>query len=113
MIENNFVGGNTRWTHQKSYVRMLTAGCLNQAKRIIEKYDEILYGPAAEMLVKETHQAIKDLLRSAECAALLEDAHIPRHEAGDRGDTSIRKIIEAVSPIIPITIRNRSLDGGI
>ena len=72
-VENNFVGGNTTWTHQKSYVRMLTAGCLNQAKRIIEKYDEILYGPAPEMLVKETHQAIKDLLRSPECAAFLKD----------------------------------------
>ena len=35
-IENNFVEGNTTWTHQKSYVRMLTAGCVNQAKRIIE-----------------------------------------------------------------------------
>ena len=37
-IENNFVEGNTTWTHQKSYVRMLTAGCVNQAKRIIENY---------------------------------------------------------------------------
>ena len=91
---------------------MLTAGCLNQAKRIIEKYDEILYGPAPVMLVKQKHQAIEDLLRSAECAAFLEDAHVPRHETGDRGDTLIRKIIEVVSPIIPITIRNRSLEGG-
>ena len=62
------------------------------------------------MLVKEMHQAIKDLLRSAECAAFLKDTHVPRHETGDRGDTLIRKIIEAVSPIIiPINIRNRSL----
>ena len=35
--ENNFVDGNTTWTHQKTYVKMLTAGCLNQAKRIVER----------------------------------------------------------------------------
>ena len=45
-IENNFVEGNTTWTLQKTFVKMLTAGCLNQAKRIVEKYDEVLYGPA-------------------------------------------------------------------
>ena len=29
-----------------------------------------------------------------------------------KGDLFIRKVIEAVSPIIPISLRNRSLDGG-
>ena len=111
-IENNFVEGNTTWTHQKSYVRMLTAGCVNQAKRIIEKYDEILYGPAPEKLVTETHQAIAALLRSPECAAFLTMTDESIQQASDQGDTFIRKIIEAVSPIIPITLRNRSLDGG-
>ena len=74
-------------------MRLLTAGCLNQVKRISEKYDEILYGPALEMLVKEMHQAIKDLMRSAECAALLKDTHVPSHETGDRGHTLIRIIM--------------------
>ena len=26
-LENNYVEGNTTWSHQKSYVKMLTAGC--------------------------------------------------------------------------------------
>ena len=34
------------------------------------------------------------------------------HDAGDRGNTLIRRIIDAVFPIIHIIIRNRSLDGG-
>ena len=111
-IENNFVEGNTSWTHQNSYVRMLTAGCVNQAKRIIEKYDEVLYGPAPEKLVKETHQAIIALLRSPEGVAFQSKADNSSKQAGDPEDTFIRMIVEAVSPIIPITLRNRSLDGG-
>ena len=63
------------------------------------------------MLVKYTHQEIKDLLRSAECTIFLEDIDISSHEAGDRGDTLIRKIIVGVfSPIIPITIK-KQIDG--
>ena len=64
-IENNFVEGNMTWTHQKTFVKTLTAGCLNQAKRIVEKYDEVLYA-APEILVNETHTTIKELLKSTE-----------------------------------------------
>ena len=80
-IENNFVEGNITSTHQKFYVRMLTAGCVNQAKRIIEKYDEKLYGPAPEKLGTETHQAMNALLRSPECAAFLTKADESIEEA--------------------------------
>ena len=91
---------------------MLTAGCLNQAKRIIEKFDEVLYGPAPEDLVNHTHTAIRNLLSSTEGRAFLSDTEVSGNQVDDDGDIFIRKIIEAVSPIIPITLRNRSLDGG-
>ena len=111
-IENNLVDGNTTWTHQKTYVKMLTAGCLNQAKRIIEKFDEVLYGPAPEDLVNHTHTAIRNLLSSTEGRAFLSGTEVSGNQVDNDGDIFIRKIIEAVSPIIPITLRNRSLDGG-
>ena len=66
---------------------MLTAGCVNQAKRIIEKHDEILYGPTPEKLVKDTHQAIKALLRSPECAAFQSKADKSGQQGGDPGGT--------------------------
>ena len=46
-VENNFVDGNTTWKHQDAYCKMLIVGCLNQARRILEKYDHILYGPSS------------------------------------------------------------------
>ena len=91
---------------------MLTAGCLNQAKRIEEKYDEVLYGPAPEVLVNETHTAIKKLLKSTECRSLQENTQVSDTQVGDKEDVFIRKVIEAVSPILPIKLRNGSLDGG-
>ena len=51
-------------------------------------------------------------MRSAECTTFLENADVSTYEARDRGVTLSLKIIEAVSPIIPFKIRNRSLDGG-
>ena len=47
-IEYNTVSGNTTWSHQNLYAKMMIAGCLNQSRRIIEKFDEILFGPAPE-----------------------------------------------------------------
>ena len=38
-IENNITSGKGTWSHQNSDVKMMIAGSLNQAKRIIEKYD--------------------------------------------------------------------------
>ena len=45
-IEYNMVSGNTTWSHQNLYSKMMIAGCLNQSRRIIDKFDEILFGPA-------------------------------------------------------------------
>ena len=42
----------------------MIAGLINQAKRILEKYDEVLCGSSPEVLVQESHNAIGDLLKS-------------------------------------------------
>lgn len=109
-IENNLVHGNTSWRHQNAYAKMMIAGCMNQAKRIVSKFDEILYGPAPEQLVKDTHLKIRGLLTSDEGAKFIEKRS---GEASAEGDSQIfiKKIVEAVSPIIPVTLRNKALDG--
>ena len=35
-IENNIVDGKTTWRHQNAYVKMVIAGCLNQARNILD-----------------------------------------------------------------------------
>ena len=90
---------------------MVIAGCLNQAKNIFEKFDEILHGPAPEELVVETHSAIRKLLASQECRDFMSQSLGDNKGAVAAGDDFIRKITEAVTPIIPITLRNKSLDG--
>ena len=70
-VENNVVHASTSWKHQEAYARMVIAGCVNQAKRILASYDEVLYGPPPEKLVAATHKAIADLLVSEEARAFL------------------------------------------
>ena len=77
----------------------------------MKKYDEVLYVPAPEVLVSETHTAIKKLLTSTEGRSFSEDTELSSAQVGDNGDVFIKKVIGAVSPIIPITLKNRSLDG--
>ena len=110
-VENNIVDAKTTWRHQNAYVRMVIAGCLNQAKGIFEKFDDILYGPAPEKLIGETHDAIRKLLASQECQKFLSPASGGDEGVRAAGDEFVRKITEAVAPIIPITLRNNSLDG--
>ena len=43
-IEYNNMEGDTTWSHQNAYGKQMIAGCLNQAKRIFEMFDEILQG---------------------------------------------------------------------
>ena len=110
-IENNLIHGTSSWRHQNAYAKMMIAGCMNQAKRIFQKFDEVLYGPAPEQLIKETHQAIRSLLCSEDGAKFF----AAKDEASLEGDGSqefIKRIVEAVSPIIPVTLRNKALDGG-
>ena len=58
-IENNLVEGKTTWKHQNAYAKMVIAGCLNQAKRIVEMFDEVLHGgEKPEILIQKTHSTI-------------------------------------------------------
>ena len=84
---------------------------MNQAKRIVEKYDEILYGPAPELLVNEAHSAIRTLLKSSECRNFMDSGTDRDGQSDNAGDEFVRKIMEAVSPILPVALRNKSMDG--
>ena len=86
---------------------MMIAGCLNQAKRIVEKYDKILYGPAPEILVENTHTALRELILSEEAQFFLNEARSQDPKVVMECDTFIKKIVEAVSPIIPVALRNK------
>ena len=85
---------------------------MNQTKIIFEKFDDIPYTSAPEKLVEETHEAVRELLTSPECKVFLSQVGKADKSALTAGDNFVRKITEAVSPIIPITLRNKSLDGG-
>ena len=89
----------------------MIAGCLNQAKRILEKFDDILYGSSPEELVQTTHNDIKKLLLSDEGRAFFRAQEVGEESSGVDGTTLVKKLIEAVAPIVPITLRNKSLDG--
>ena len=58
-VENNWVEGKTTWRHQHYYAKCVIAGCINQAKRIVSMFDEVLYGPDPESLVGlRGHQSV-------------------------------------------------------
>ena len=110
-VENKIVDSSTTWKHQNAYAKQLIAGCLNQARRIIEKYDEVLFGPEPEELIVDTHRAIGGLLNSKDCNTYLADNNNETEADVSEGDSFVKKIVEAVSPILPITLRNKALDG--
>ena len=91
---------------------MIIAGCLNQAKRIIAKFDKVIDGKTPEYLVEETHEKIRALLRSQELSQVLDEDDGESEAAVASSDDFIRKIVEAVAPILPITLRDKSLDSG-
>ena len=91
---------------------MVIAGCLNQAKRIISKFDKVIDGKTPEFLVEETHEKIRALLRSQELSQVLDEDDGESQAAAASCDDFIRKIVEAVAPILPITLRDKSLDSG-
>lgn len=88
----------------------MIAGCFLQAKKILECYDEILYGPLPEELVESTHEAISKLLESQEALGLFNMPSDEEEDSQRKRDVFIKRMVEAVSPIIPLTIRNKSLD---
>jgi len=65
-IQNNSVEASTTWKHQNAFCKMIIAGCINQAKRITQKFDAVLHGSKPEELIGTTHAAIKEILRSPE-----------------------------------------------
>ena len=91
---------------------MMMAGCLNQAKRIIEKFDDVLFGVAPEILVQDTHTTIRELLASDAARLFLEQDSQESTAIRADGDVFVWRIVEAVSPILPITLRDKPLDVG-
>jgi len=84
---------------------------MNQATRILKKYDKVLFGPPPEAQDEEVHKTIEELLVSKEGEAFRQVASSALPEAAARRDLFVKKIIEAVPPIIPVVLRNKSLDG--
>ena len=89
----------------------MIAGCMNQATRILEKYDKVLFGPPPEAQIEEVHATIRELLVSQECEDFCREIGSTTPEAVARLDLFLKKIIEAVPPIIPVALRNKALDG--
>ena len=79
---------------------------------IVEKFDEILHGSEPEILVQKTHESIKDLLLSEQCRVFLRDVNSTEESSVASCDKSIKRIVQAVHPIVPITMRNKVLDAG-
>ena len=75
------------------------AGLMNQAKRIFEKFDEVLYGPAPEVLVQEAHRSLKTLLQSDEAREFVMGVDLPNDDLDTTQTDFIKRIIESVSPI--------------
>ena len=111
-IQNNNVEGNTTWKHQNAYCKMVMAGCLNQAKRIIQKFDSILLGAKPETLIENTHKRIREVLLSPEGREFFRDAESTEAARVKACDKVIMKVVEAVDPIVPLTLRDKALDSG-
>ena len=90
---------------------MMIAGCINQSKRVFEKYDEVLYGQAPESLIEDAHRAIRELLISPEGKSFLSKVDSLEEDDRTMCDSLIKRIIAAVPPIVPVTLRNKALDG--
>ena len=81
-----------------------------QSRRIIEKYEEILFRPAPEAIVEQTHHDIRALLCSEACLSFRSNKDKEDDGSVEAADQFIKKTIEAVGPILPIAMRNKSLD---
>ena len=111
-IQNGNVEGKTTWKHQHAYAKMTIAGAINQAKRIVQKFDTVLHGAKPEVLVEETHKAIRGILQSKEGREFIRDLDSTEAAKVSARDKVVMRIVEAVAPIIPLTIRDKALDGG-
>ena len=71
---------------------MMIAGCRNLARRIFEKYDEVLYRPPPE-LVGKTHKAIRKRLASDNCTDFRDMANSTEEENITMGDRFVNRRI--------------------
>ena len=113
-IQNNIVEGKTTWKHQSMYGKLMIAGCMRQAKKIFEKFDEVLYESSPESLVIDAHKKIRELLGSDKARTLFrEEGGVAQPAEPDANEATdfIKSIIETIAPVVPITLRNKSLDG--
>ena len=60
-IEKTIMDSDSTQVQQNAYVKMIIAGCLNQAKSIIAKYDKVINDKTPKWLVEETHEKIRAL----------------------------------------------------
>ena len=74
-------------------------------------FDDVLFGASPEKLVETTHTKIRDILGSEEGQSYLASKDKVDEASVLATDNFIKKLVEAVAPIVPITLRNRSLDG--
>ena len=72
---------------------------------------EVLHGGTPEVLVQSTHRDIRELLKSDECIEFINSQHEAGGSDDGNGDAVVKKIVQAVAPIVPITLRNKALDG--
>ena len=78
----------------------------------MERFDNILFGHAPGRIIQETHAAIRDLLLSEECRKFLANNSVGVEPTDTDSNDFVKRIVESVSPILPITLRDKSLDGG-
>ena len=90
----------------------MIAGCMNQAKAILNQYDMIMFGQAPEKQIEKVHRVLRELLLSQEAATFRDEVNSSDSAAVARDDFFVKRIIEAVPPIIPVALRNKFLDGG-
>ena len=66
----------------------------------------MIFGPAPEAIVEKIHRDIRSLLYSEECRSFMSDKDKTDDAAVKASDEFIKSIIEAVGPVIPISMRN-------
>ena len=88
-IENNIMDSNSTQVHQNAYVKMIIAGCYNQAKRIFAKFDKVIQGRPAEYFIEKTHEKIRALLRLADMGQFLDQVDCENEAALTSSDDFI------------------------
>ena len=86
---------------------------ISDIENILEMFDEVLHdGEKPEILIQKTHSTISQLLLSDNCRRFLSNADSTEDAIRTDRDNFIKRIVGAVEPVLPITLRNKSLDAG-